>query len=250
MIRIRKSAAVPSPLDGPESPGGRAAQQLADDYDAGQRDFRFRSAIYGAKAVKNALIADQHEKCAFCESKFTATGYGDVEHFRPKGGFTQHVGDPLETPGYYWLAYDWQNLTFSCQLCNQQFKKNHFPLANPTKRARSHRDDLNQEKPLLVNPVVESPTRSIGFRQEVAFGKTRRGRETIEALGLNRGPLLELRRERLRIASNLRSAISLALHRDDLSEDERRELERLTAELQRDLSPDAEFSLMMKTAFG
>jgi hypothetical protein len=53
--------------------------------------------------------------------------------FRPKGGWVQNDGDALTQPGYYWLAYEWSNLLISCQLCNQEFKKNRFPLLNPTR---------------------------------------------------------------------------------------------------------------------
>lgn len=250
MIRIHKSAKIPAILNGSDSRGGRATRQLMDEYDSGECDFDFHSKIYGAASVKNALKADQHEKCAFCESKFAATGYGDVEHFRPKGGFTQNPGDRIEKPGYYWLAYEWQNLTFSCQICNQQFKKNYFPLANPSLRVRTHHDDIGREKPLLVDPVTEDPAQQLGFRSEVVYGKTNRGQTTVEALGLNRGPLLERRRESLRKLLNLQVAINLLNpYRDRLSEQELAELERLKSELQRDLSPEAEYSLMMQEAF-
>ena len=58
----------------------------------------------------------------FCESKVSHIAYGDVEHFRPKAGYRQRPEDPLVQPGYYWLAYEWSNLLFCCQLCNQRFK--------------------------------------------------------------------------------------------------------------------------------
>jgi hypothetical protein len=52
----------------------------------------------------------------------------------------------LEQPGYFWLAYVWANLFLACQLCNQSFKKNLFPLADPAKRARSHLHDLGARR--------------------------------------------------------------------------------------------------------
>ncbi len=87
----------------------------------------------------------QHDKCAFCESKVSAIAYGDVEHFRPKAGYQQSHDDDLQRPGYYWLAYEWSNLFFSCSICNQQGKRNVFPLANPRRRATCHRDDIGLE---------------------------------------------------------------------------------------------------------
>ncbi len=256
MIRIRKSTKVPAILNGPDSRGGRATRQLMDEYDAGKRDFEFHSKIYGAASVKNALKADQHEKCAFCESKFAATSYGDVEHVRPKGGFTQHPDDLPVKPGYYWLAYDWRNLTFCCQICNQQFKRNQFPLANPSQRARNHHDDVNREKPLLINPVAEDPEEHIGFHmgKEVAFHRTEKGRITIETFGLNRDTLQDARRERLLVAQRIQTMIAgLEQLRDTASGDERLQIEEmqhgLSEDLSRFLSPDAEYSLMMQTAF-
>ena len=110
-----------------------------DSYKSGAKAFAsrdFESGIYGAKSVKQALQKAQHGKCAFCESKITHIAYGDVEHFRPKAGYRQCPKDPLVRPGYYRLAYEWSNLFFCCTLCNQRFKGNHFPLADPARRAQ------------------------------------------------------------------------------------------------------------------
>jgi uncharacterized protein (TIGR02646 family) len=176
----------------------RSYQRASAKYDSGEKVFAFDSAIYGHAKVKTALLTAQHDKCAFCESHVTHTSPGDVEHFRPKGGFRQSASDPLERPGYYWLAYEWENLLFACQRCNQQHKKNEFPLSNPAKRARSHRDDVSIEQPLLVDPSSgEDPAASLSFREEVPFSRNKRGKETIRALGLKRAPLQEKRKDRL-----------------------------------------------------
>lgn len=176
----------------------RAYLRAAAKYGGGQKLFDFDSSIYGHDEVKTALRAAQHDKCAFCESQVTHIAYGDIEHFRPKGGFCQRAADPLSRPGYYWLAYSWDNLLFACQLCNQRHKKNEFPLANPAKRARCHRDDVSVERPMFVNPSSgEDPAASLSFREEVPFHKNKRGKETIRALGLKRTPLQEKRKERL-----------------------------------------------------
>jgi uncharacterized protein (TIGR02646 family) len=176
----------------------RAYQRAPARYDNGEKVFAFDSAIYGHTEVKTALITAQHGKCAFCESQVTHISQGDVEHFRPKGRFRQRAGDSLERPGYYWLAYTWENLLFACQLCNQRYKKNEFPLSNPAKRARSHRDDVSVEQPLFVDPSSgEDPAASLSFREEVPFHRNKRGKETIRALGLTRAPLQEKRKERL-----------------------------------------------------
>lgn len=160
-------------------------------YRKGKKNFEFDSNIYGHTTVKKKLIKYQHDKCCFCESKISHISYGDVEHFRPKGGVRQAPKGTLGKPGYYWLAYEWSNLFFSCQLCNQRFKKNLFPLKNPGDRAKSHHDDINLEKPMFISPA-DNPEQYISFRKEVAYAidDNSRGKATIEALGLNRDKLV------------------------------------------------------------
>ena len=165
-------------------------------YDEGQKKFNFDSNIYGHKKVKAALIKAQHDKCCFCESKVTHISYGDVEHFRPKAGVRQKSGARLEKPGYYWLAYGWSNLFFSCQLCNQRYKENLFPLVKPGDRAKSHNDDIDIEKPVFINPT-EDAEKFISFREEVIFAidDNPRGEATIKALGLDRDKLNDIRKD-------------------------------------------------------
>jgi hypothetical protein len=124
---------------------------------------------------------------------------GDVEHYRPKAGFSQGKRGRIEGPGYYWLAYEWSNLLLCCAICNQRFKRSLFPLADPTKRARSHRHDVRLEEPLFIDPATQDPEEHISFRQEIPFpvGGSRAGKATIEALGLDREILNERRRDRL-----------------------------------------------------
>jgi hypothetical protein len=61
-------------------------------------------------------------KCAFCETSIS-NHYGDVEHYRPKGGVQNQrrqwvrvriKSRTIKHPGYFWLAYDWQNLMPAC----------------------------------------------------------------------------------------------------------------------------------------
>lgn len=154
--------------------------------------------LYNAPAIKAQLIAVQHEKCCYCEANLLHVGYGDVEHYRPKNGFRQARGAKLEKPGYYWLAYTWRNLLFSCKRCNGGHKRNYFPLANSaTGRARSHHDSLRQEQPLLLHPASDDPADHIDFQQAVVIAKTPRGQATIDLCGLNRKFTLERRRTHL-----------------------------------------------------
>ena len=142
----------------------------------------------------------------FCESKIRHIAYGDVEHYRPKAGYQQTKSRPLQRPGYYWLAYRWNNLFLSCTLCNQRFKKNLFPLEEPNDRARSHREwrKLTCERPLFINPS-ELAEAMISFRAEIPYARdgNRRARRTIYALGLKREALNERRREKLQLIKAL-----------------------------------------------
>jgi hypothetical protein len=69
---------------------------------------------YWSKA-KPQLKKEASNKCAYCETPVASAQYGDVEHFRPKSI-------------YWWLAYCYDNYSFSCQICNQQFKSDKFPF--------------------------------------------------------------------------------------------------------------------------
>ena len=208
MIRIDKPAAPAVLL----TRGATRAQAHRDEYDSAPADYRsgakrfaFNKSIYAATEVKDALLGAQHKKCAFCESLVRHITHGAVEHFRPKGGYKQRKGDRLRRPGYYWLAYDWDNLFFCCPLCNEQFKRNLFPLKDGRRRARSHTQALSDEEPLLVNPARVDPANYIGFRQERVFavGGRLEGKTTIRVLGLKRRELREARGRRLQMLRDL-----------------------------------------------
>jgi uncharacterized protein (TIGR02646 family) len=170
---------------------------------AGDLKLPFDAKTYGGAPVKQALIRWQHGKCAFCEAKIDANQYGDVEHFRPKGAVADPATGQLTWPGYWWLAYDWSNLFYGCQLCNQAFKKNHFPLVDPAARARGPEDDLAAEAPLLLNPEHDEPAEHLGFEAELIFPKTARGEATVRLLGLDREAMDEARRSVWQILSAL-----------------------------------------------
>lgn len=208
MIRIHKPTTVPAVL---ATKGAAETTKMRAEYDAHRKEYRsgakifqFDRKLYGDPEVKEALRHAQHGKCAFCESKIAHVMYGDVEHFRPKGGFKRR--GELIKPGYYWLTYDWANLLLACQLCNQRYKRNDFPLAGGSRRARSHHADVMKEKPQFVHPAQEDPSAVIGFRDHIAYavGDAARGRWTIRGLGLNRAALISERERHFTILKTLR----------------------------------------------
>jgi uncharacterized protein (TIGR02646 family) len=199
----------------------------------------FDSSIW--TSAKSSLIAAQNGKCAFCESKFGHVAYGDVEHFRPKGGFHSKSNESLIQPGYWWLAYAWSNYWASCQICNQKFKKNLFPLGPTGVRATGPTDDLALEEALLIDPMQDDPETHIQFREEVAVSRfpSSKGTVTIDTLGLNRPDLSEARLARWRLIRGLLNA-RLLLRAKGSPTDELDDL------LRSAIRPEEEFSAMSR----
>lgn len=255
MIRIHKSRTPPAIL---RERGRRETQRLKALYDASPAEYRSKSLpikrnIYGALSVKNALRKDQHEKCAFCESKFSHIGYGDVEHLRPKRGYKQNSRDRLCYPGYYWLAYEWSNLFYSCQLCNQRFKRNLSPLQNTRQRARSHHHDIGAEKPLLVDPAAVDPSLFVTFLNEYAHPVegSAIGRTTMTVLGLNRKELIEVRRDlvrTIRVLLETRVCLEKNLVEGEAALTYRTQLDKINAELAELTRDWAQFAGMARAA--
>lgn len=132
MIRLQRPAPAPAVL---RTRGPGRAQAHHVERLAGTVRLEFDARLYGHRTVKVALLARQHGKCAYCERPLLDSRDADVEHFRPKGGFCQRdPADTPEQPGYYWLAYAWENLLVSCKGCNQTHKRSFFPLASPADR--------------------------------------------------------------------------------------------------------------------
>jgi hypothetical protein len=212
MIRIRKKALVKVP-DILLTKGKEATGLLIQRYEQGERHFHgkdFNSSIYGHEEVKQTLREVQLHKCAFCESIISHISYGDVEHFRPKAGWVQD-DETIQKPGYYWLAYDWDNLLFCCELCNQRYKKNYFPLLDNTKRALSHTGNIEDEQPVFIHPANEEVEDFITFKEEIpiAVQGNRRGMETITKLALDREMLNEQRRKKLHLIKDLYDIVAI-----------------------------------------
>ena len=204
MIRVNKPRCPPARLVA----GDARTTEYCAAYDNGVRAFNFKKNIYGHETVKTALREAQHHKCCYCERKFETA---HVEHYRPKAAVRQDEDSETLRPGYYWLAYSWDNLYLSCHRCNSSHKREFFPLANPEARARSHRENIADENPLLLDPGgAENPRNHIEFRQERAVGLTEAGRRTIHVVGLNGPMLVEDRLGLWKILHALRNLVRLA----------------------------------------
>jgi uncharacterized protein (TIGR02646 family) len=173
-------------------------------YLAGNRAFKFDNGIYGHKAVKELLIKIQKDKCCFCERKISAGEPGHVEHYRPKGGYKKDDKNNIIKPGYYWLAYDFDNLFYSCNRCNTSYKKNYFPLSNEMHRAVNHNSNIRNEDPLIINPSKNSKNHLVYIREKISTKRASvYGAETIKRTGLNRKSLAAERLEYLKLLDTL-----------------------------------------------
>jgi uncharacterized protein (TIGR02646 family) len=240
MIRIVKPAKPPKILTTKGAEQTRKDCAAYDDNPAdhrsGEKIFNIDSNIYRSESVRKALRHAQYDKCCYCESKFLATSYGPVEHYRPKGAVQQALGQKKEYPGYYWLAYDWNNLLFSCTACNTK-KGELFPLIDKKARARSHHDDITMEQPLLINPTVENPRDHIHFREDMPEYLTETGKITIQYLDLCRD-----RREWFEILKTYRDFIEVTKNSSDTEIQRMRE--KALQFLAEAISPEAKYSSM------
>ena len=177
-------------------------------YRDGQKSFLFKRSIYGNGRVKNVLKGAQNSKCCFCEARFDANYQGDVEHYRPKGAIGS--GKTKIRPGYYWLAYTWNNLYYACADCNQYRKRAAFPLVDETDRALDHHGTIGDEDPLILDPGgPRDPRDHIRFVGDVPTWTTAAGRETIRRLKLDREALCRDRRKHFRLLQAMIDIIRL-----------------------------------------
>jgi hypothetical protein len=161
-----------------------------------------------------------HGKCAYCEVNITAGFVGDAEHYRPKGAVEEIVNGRLVPvsdsgrahPGYYWLAYDWENLIPACTNCNTiNGKRTRFPIMgrrvfDPTVGPDTR--TLNVlEMPLLLHPYDTSrdPSDHLVFTPDGhVVGLDEIGVQTIKLLDLDREALVTLRQQ---ILSDMRGRL-------------------------------------------
>ena len=211
MIRLDKPNETPQVLlDHGRTTTQRYCEAYVGDpagYRSGERNFTFLARIYRSTEVKEVLQRLQHNKCCYCERKTS----GQIDHFRPKGAIRQGKGSNRVLPGYYWLAYHWDNLLLACEDCNLK-KSDCFPLEDPGQRARNHLDDIDREAPLLLNPYeVADPGEHLTFDGSACRPRTARGRETVTLLELNR-PILQ--EERQNVLNTLEILSNVARHPD------------------------------------
>lgn len=154
-----------------------ATRKVLYDYTSNPLPFRdgkykFNSG-FGYNEFRNKLEQCQGPKCCYCEKPVHK---GQIEHFRPTKGWKQANRSKIVKPGYYWLAYKWENMLISCGECNHSGQKgNLFPI-NGVYRATDHTLDYTLEDNLIINPANEDPFLYISFNLDIPVGIDTRGR--------------------------------------------------------------------------
>jgi len=212
-----------------------------------RKKFTFDSNIYGDDEVKSLLKNVQSHKCCFCEAKITHLSHGDIEHFRPKSAYRQDETSQIQYPGYYWLAYDWNNLYLACEICNRSKKGNYFPIKSPVDRADPITKNIKNEKPLFIDPGFDNPEKHIGFNgpYPIPLSNSDRGKTTIKYLGLDREEIVEHRRTQFNRLKSLEKIILLTKD----SKDHHQAREVFMKNLETASQNDAEYSSMVKCNF-
>ena len=126
-----------------------------------------------ASPIRTVLqeMAPGAERCMYCGDSFGT----DIDHYEPL------ARTPLRT-------FDWLNHLLACAHCNSHHKRERFPV-----------DENGQ--PLLIDPTAEDPFDHLVLSLSVGEYRalTDKGRQTIEACGLNRFPLARARQNVYRL---------------------------------------------------
>jgi hypothetical protein len=214
MIFVRKDNPEDTKWKDFRQEADRASKKLLESF-CPEKKIAFKEEFYKRYMVYLKFLF--RNKCAYCEEKLSGQP-GDVEHFRPKGrvcdaGFRQVKIDHPEWgciphPGYYWLAYDWDNLLPSCADCNRYRwydkdtsggKADRFPVKG------AHAFDPNglaKEEPLLIDPSLEDPNRHLRLEFDkvteniIYRAITEEGETTVETFGLNKREVMVRQRTR------------------------------------------------------
>jgi hypothetical protein len=154
------------------------------------------------RAFSSALAGMSHKKCWYSESPENQS-FCDVDHFRPKAEARRNEKE-TDTPGYDWLAFEWENFRYSANRSNRisrnsvtgktDGKGSWFPLLPKSPKASWDDRCEKAEKPVLIDPVNADDVRLIAVAQDgrivpSIFAKSTvakyRVERSCEILGLN-----------------------------------------------------------------
>ncbi len=133
------------------------------------------------------------DACAYCETDLGGQD-GHLNLHRPEMGAINQDGQ-VDFQYYCWLATEWENLYPVCNSCSR-LKGSQFPVRKRGPIAASLAYLRNAEKPLLLDPSWDIPTKHFKVDHEgLMFPITDEGKTTLEVLQLNRPELVKRRRE-------------------------------------------------------
>lgn len=167
---------------------------------------------YRERSIKEQIVKETHNKCAYCESKISHVCPGDVEHILPKNKDAR--------PDLY---VEWTNLTLACEECNRPRKKTYYNPADP-----------------LINPYIDNPEVHLLPAGPMILNMpgNRKGYVTSMILELNRSELFERRVERLNSVKSLADRWGCE-HNQVVKEV-------LENQLRKEAAPDKEYSFIVK----
>lgn len=120
--------------------------------------------VWNDERLKEPLRLSSYGKCAYCEcSIIEESKYMEVEHFKDKHSYPDDV-------------VQWDNLLPSCKRCNG-IKGIHDVIDTP-----------------IINPYLDHPRDHIYYKDYRLKGKTEKGIDTIEAIGLNNYERIAIKR--------------------------------------------------------
>jgi hypothetical protein len=159
---------------------------------------------------KAALAEATHYKCMYCETKIGHVNFGHVEHIKPKA--------PDRFPE---LEFEWSNLGYVCDRCNNAKSSKYFPGAE------------------FVDPFCEDPSDELMPCGPFVFGRqgSERGELTVNELTLNRSQLVERRGARIQA---IQKAYVAAVRAGNVAV-----RDSALRELRKEAEPDQEYSFVV-----
>lgn len=221
MIYVKRTK-VPDDLSLPVERIRREKQQVFEYFIAGKKSAeKIKIEAYNTDGVKDALKLMFFGKCAYCENKMLAVSSGDIEHFRPKA-LIKNVGEKPVVPGYFYLAYEWDNLLLSCERCNRGIgKKNQFPVKPKGVYyidSAKGISEIEEKCRLLLNPCIDIPEKHLIYLENGAMQAStlednqpsEMGEASIQVYALNRAELIE---DRCKLIKNIKLFVGLVLNK-------------------------------------
>ena len=210
------------------------------------------------------LAKMSYGKCWYSEAKDAGANF-DVDHFRPKAE-AKRTEDIVDSEGYAWLAFDWENFRLSAQNCNRLNtdesgatvgKGTWFPLQAGSPKATWDNRCINDERVILIDPLVNDDLTFIDYDDNGRFTHSKlciglaasRIKRSGIIYGLNFEKMREARFEAMKAAKELleaieQNAVDLVQFGDDAP---MQIIERQIEQLKAKTRADAPFSRAVRT---